>query len=662
MKYDPIRYNMGMQRILLTLTLIIWCFSSPVQAAFPKIDLPKDLTQGFGVVESSPLAATGEDVQLLSELQSIKNQKNIVFGLQMTLPEGWHTYWRTAGDSGYGLKIDTAGSENIAKAELLWPVPHRFEFSGFTNYGYENKVVFPLLVTVDKSGRPVKLNLKIDYLLCKDICMPKTLSLAKVLPLGFGQVDEAALPILRAALEQAPQKSSAHLSVEQAVIDGDHLLIKTTFDHAPIDPEAFMEFSDSSLGLVGDVKTSVRGNSSVFDVAVSNPNHIDLTGVNLTVTIKEGANFVEWSGHAKPDLASVKAENTPQNSVPFLIFICALVGGFILNFMPCVLPVLSIKLLSVLKEDIEKKSLHHEFIASFIGITFSILLLAFCVIFLREAGHQVGWGFQFQSPLFLGFMVAVLGIFGMSLLVGFDVRLPSFLNSSIAHLDQKLDQKSSLTKSFFEGALATLLATPCTAPFLGTALAYALGHDSLAIIIIFLCVGIGLGLPYLMVAIWPKIIFVIPRPGAWMVRFKKLMGVGLLLTALWLGAIIVRPVVAPTALPWQEFDKSKISRGLLDHKIVLVDMTARWCLTCKVNEKFVMESPAIKQALSSPDVLLLRGDWTLKDEKISAFMASYQRFGVPFNAVFGEGAPNGLLLPELLTQDLLLEALTKAKK
>jgi suppressor for copper-sensitivity B len=395
----------------------------------------------------------------------------------------------------------------------------------------------------------------------------------------------------------------------------------------------------------------------------------------------------------------------------------ALLGGLILNLMPCVLPVLSLKLLALVGHGgAEARLIRVNFVASAAGILVSFLILAGAAIAARSAGMAIGWGVQFQQPLFLAAMVAIVTLFAANLFGFYEIPIPTWaVPSAVAHGEAR-----SHAAHFFQGVFAALLATPCSAPFLGTAVGFALARGALEIVAIFAALGIGMALPYGAVALWPRLVAHLPRPGRWMIGLRALLGVALVGTAVWLlfvlaveanlrtagtvavamvAALIVLgagrklaaglriaavialvvaatgAVIASTALPsrasttdravnsmWRPFERAAIDRATAEGKLTFVDVTADWCLTCKVNENAVLARGAVAERLAEADIVAMRADWTRPDPAISNYLAAYGRYGIPFYAVYGPGAPNGIALSELLTESAVLDALAKAAK
>ncbi|MEL6584489.1 MAG: thioredoxin family protein, partial [Pseudomonadota bacterium] len=392
--------------------------------------------------------------------------------------------------------------------------------------------------------------------------------------------------------------------------------------------------------------------------------------------------------------------------------VIAFVGGLILNVMPCVLPVLSIKLASAVSAvDRSHAEIRTGFLVSALGVMAFVWVLAAATLVAQAVGLSVGWGLQFQNPYFLTLMVAILALFAANTFGLFEITLPSGL---MTRMDSE-SGKSGLVGDFASGAFAAMLATPCSAPFLGTAVAFALTGAPSDVVLIFSALGLGLALPYVLVAAFPSTLSALPKPGRWMLGVKWLLGlmlaataawlatvlagvagglvaqislalIGLAVLALWLGqrfaaspritaaslvllGALLAPALTPapsapvstaTALGWVPLDQGQIARSVAQGNVVFVDITADWCLTCKANKSLVLDRETVHTALSDEDVITMQGDWTRPDEAISAFLARHERFGIPFNAVYGPAAPEGIILSEVLTQAQVLDALAEA--
>jgi suppressor for copper-sensitivity B len=342
------------------------------------------------------------------------------------------------------------------------------------------------------------------------------------------------------------------------------------------------------------------------------------------------------------------------------MIIFALIGGLILNLMPCVLPVLAIKSLSFINHGGGTPAgVRLSFLATSAGILVSFFVMAACIIGLKQFGMSVGWGVQFQHPAFLIFLIVILVLLAANLWGFFEITLPRFLADRLSWTQGH----GNLAKDFLYGAFATLLATPCTAPFLGTAVSFALAAGPREILAVFVALGVGLAAPFLMIAAFPKSATLLPHPGKWMVVLKRVLAALLFLTALWLGYVLSMQVGEKHGVQearWIMFDETQITSSVSQGKIVFVDVTADWCLTCQANKRFVIDKADVQQALSNDRIILMKADWTKPDETIAAYLKKNMRYGIPFNVIYGPSAPQGVILPELLTQKAILEGLQKA--
>ncbi|MGH7088988.1 MAG: protein-disulfide reductase DsbD family protein, partial [Stellaceae bacterium] len=266
----------------------------------------------------------------------------------------------------------------------------------------------------------------------------------------------------------------------------------------------------------------------------------------------------------------------------------------------------------------------------------------------------VGWGMQFQSPVFLAAMAAIVALFAANLLGLFEIRLPRAIADRLG---------GAPLGNVATGAFATLLATPCSAPFLGTAVGFALAAGPVEIVAVFLALGVGFAAPYLVVAALPRLAFLLPRPGRWTLMVRKVLGLALAATAVWLVAVLADAAVAPQAEAagiWRPFDATALGPLVHDGKVVFVDVTAEWCLTCEVNERFVLDTPEVQQKLKAAGVVAMRADWTRPNPAITDYLQRFGRYGIPFNVVYGPGAPAGVALPEILTSANVIAALDRA--
>lgn len=655
--------------------------------------------------------ASGQTVRarLVAATDAVGEDRDIHAGLQVSLDDGWETYWRSPGDAGAPPQANWSGSNNVASVDWRWPAPTRFTLFGLETYGYRGKVLFPLTIHVEKPDKPVSLRGQLELLVCSKICVPKTLALTLDLPPGAAAADPEASNLIARSEAQVPDDGArSGLAVDDVAVEPGSpgvLKVRLASREPLVAPDVIVEspkwgYGAPALSLGPDRRTAI----ATLPIT-SGPDAVAMPGADVTVTVRDGLRASE-SRHAIRR-ASASTRSWLGQLAPFLGL--ALVGGLILNLMPCVLPVLSLKLLAILRHRAqERRQIRRGFIATAAGVIASMIAIGAILAGLKVSGAVVGWGIQFQQPLFLAFLAGLLIVFAANLVGFFEFALPSRLATTLAAIGG-----GSLAGSFLAGAFTTILATPCSAPFVGTAIAFALARGPLDIMAIFGALGIGLASPHLLVAAFPALIRGLPKPGRWMSLVRFVLAAALAGTAAWLltvlsaqtswqaaasvaaafmvlaAALAVRPrigvraaaavsilaVLGAAAAPslfgatptraattaWLRFDDGTIRRLVAQGQVVFVDVTADWCVTCRANKVLVIDAPEVATALAQPHTAAMLADWTRPDPRISDYLARNSRYGIPFNAVYGPGAPRGIVLSELLTKAAVLDALRQAR-
>jgi suppressor for copper-sensitivity B len=580
--------------------------------------------------------------------------------------------------------------------------------------GYEDSVVLPITATPAHPGAPLHLHAEVDYASCKEVCIPYHASLDLVLPAGLAHPGPEA-PLIAAARSAVPgDLASARLALLDAVVgpekSGAILAVRVTSVGMPLQaPDLFVE------GLVKGspgrpvIELVDTGRMVTFKVPIRGGTPDALAHTALSVTLVDGVRAAEAA--ITPRLGTMSS--APGQTMRLPIISLALLGGLVLNLMPCVLPVLSLKLLALVGHaGAQRRLARLGLLAAAAGVVVSFGVLATVLIALKTAGAAIGWGIQFQQPWFLAGMALVTTLFAANLWDWLPLALPGGAVSRVGGMRGG----SQVSDAFLLGAFATLIATSCSAPFVGTAIGFALARGPLDIALVFGALGLGMAAPFLAVAAEPRLVAWLPRPGPWMGWLRGVLGFALLGTAVWLLAVLGiesgstaafvagaalavllavlawrhrsasrRPVsgaaavalaalavLAPTlhgqALPastartdlWRPFDALALHERVAEGHIVFVDVTAAWCLTCKVNELAVLDRWPVASKLQDPDVVAMRADWTRPDPTISTYLQHFGRYGVPLNVVYGPGAPDGIALPELLTPDAVMDAFRRA--
>ncbi len=663
------------------------------------------------------------EARLVSSVQGVGELKTLPLGLEVRLEPGWKTYWRSPGDAGFAPRLDWAGSGNLAKADIAYPAPHRFTVLGFETAGYDAEVLFPIAAVPAEPGKSVDLSLTAELLVCSSICVPQTVKLGLSIPAGPAEPGPSANDIARAQSQVPGDGRAAGLAITSVRAEGGALEVEVTSRETLVAPDLFVE-TDPPVSFPAPKRSFSDNDRRVrlrLDASDAQPG-LNLAGQPLTLTLVDGARSMETSVTAEAGLTGGAAGGTSAPRGLAAMLGVALLGGLILNLMPCVLPVLSLKLLSIVQHGGRAPAaVRAGFLASAAGILVSFLALAGALVAVKAAGGAVGWGIQFQQPLFLVFMVVLVTLFAANLWGVFEVPLPRAIADRLGGSDGHGPNNNGLGGQFATGAFATLLATPCSAPFLGTAVGFALAGGPMEVFAIFAALGVGLALPYLLVAAFPRIARVLPRPGRWMVALRRVLGAALALTAVWLLSVLVvqvgevaalaiavlmgglvvalwlgrrlqssarwagpamagllalvafaipaafgpsagaAPTVSDATTRWVPFAEGVIRDEVSAGRVVFVDVTADWCITCQANKKLVLNRGELAKRLDDAGLVAMRADWTRPDEGIARYLASHGRYGIPFNIVYGPGAPEGIALPELLTEGVVLEALDRAR-
>ncbi|MEX2616863.1 MAG: protein-disulfide reductase DsbD domain-containing protein [Alphaproteobacteria bacterium] len=681
-------------------------------------------------LSSAGMAASGAwntndhvDTRLVSATDAVGDADVLRLGLHFRMRPGWKIYWRSPGDAGFPPQPDWTGSENARQVTLAWPAPKRFTIFGLETLGYADEVLLPLDIALEAPGQPLRLRTSVRYLTCRDICIPYDAVLALDLPAGPAEPGSESGLIERFAAHVPGADSAAGLSIENAVLVNrgrDPVLQFALRSDTGFDtPDVFIEAPKDTLFGKPAVVEAESGRRAWLEVKGAGASAAELDGAEFTVTLVDGDRAIERVLPVRlgepladlPEITGAVAEAPPL----WYILLLAVLGGLILNLMPCVLPVLSIKLLAAVSHGgSHAADVRTGFLATAAGIVASMLAIAAALIAVKAAGFAAGWGIQFQQPVFLAFMVIVVTLFACNLFGMFQISLPQWMSG----LALSAGNRPSTGGHFLTGAFATLLATPCSAPFVGTAIGFALSRDAMEILTVFAALGLGLALPYLAVAAFPGVAAAMPRPGPWMITLRRVLGLALVATAVWLlsimaaqigmeGAILLGAMMAligavlalrrlpdsrlgrhsgvavtvlalaALAMPmvrapdptvparqvqagWQAFDMAELRRIVAAGGTVFVDVTADWCITCQVNKKLVLDQGEVAAWLAGGGVTAMRADWTRPDPAIAAYLARFGRYGIPFNAIYGPKAPDGIALPELLTNAAVLDTAARA--
>ncbi len=678
-------------------------------------------------VQAVPVRSAHAEAELLSEVASIQPGQTFTVALRLKTDKDWHTYWRNPGDSGMATSLNWQLPDGLSPGPIEWPYPELISVPPLASYGYEDEVYLLTRIKAPTTlvpGQTLTLKAKAEWLECKEECLPGSGTLALDLPVKAG-----APAASRFAPAFAEARSKLPVTIDEwqvrATATAQQLQLQATrpaWFTGEI-TEVFF-FPEQDLLIEPAKPQTLKKSPDGFTLqlsrsAVSTTTPDRLRGVLVTASGWRGAGSERA---LQVDIPLGPAGTTSEAPLTLLAAVgFAFLGGLILNLMPCVLPVLSIKVLSFVQEAREGQPWRHGAVFT-LGVLVSFWALAGGLLILRGAGEQLGWGFQLQSPPFLVVLVCLLFLFGLNLFGLFEV------GGSLVGVGATAPS-TGLSGSFMSGVLATVVATPCTAPFMGSALGFALTQPTWAAMLVFTSLGLGMSAPYLLLSLSPSLLRFVPKPGAWMVTFKQGMGFLLMATVVWLiwvlglqtdvnslaalnaalvvlaaggwilgrwgdlmqpaptrliarlsaAAVIVGAVSfalvslseqtnastgkAPTAtlsdgIRWEPFSPARVEQLRAAGTPLFIDFTAAWCLSCQVNERVVFSSKTVRDEFERRKIVMMKADWTKRDATITQALAGFGRSGVPLYVLYGsETKRPPQILPEVLTPDIILKAL-----
>lgn len=676
-----------------------------------------------GIAAAAPVRTAEVEAELHAQHTALRAGDNLV-GLRLRPEPGWHVYWRNPGDSGIPTKLEWTLPDGVQAGEIQWPYPHPESLGELTNYGYAEETLHPVTIRIDEGVDAATMTLQAEasWLACKDICVPGSAALELTLPLTGDalQPNPDWAHLFDKALRELPRPASEWPA--RFAVDAQDVSVEIEGPAREAAPRsiAFFPYANDLVNHAAPQRIAaspgrVRLSQTTSPYFVDAPARVD--GV-LVIENDDGTTAYEISAEpgsvaivpggaplaavdAAPRSAGSDAGAPPPALVLVLLF--ALLGGLILNLMPCVFPVLSLKAISLMKSGADDHGeRRRQTWAYTAGVIASCVLVAAAMIGLRGAGEAVGWGFQLQSPVFVALMAYVLFALGLSL------SGAAQFGVGLMNLGGGLAQKPGLSGAFFTGVLAVVVASPCTAPFMGTALGYAMTQPAWVALLVFATLGLGLALPFLLLGWFPALARWLPRPGAWMETFKQFMAFPLYLSVVWLLWVLVRQTdaqalarvlmglvaiafalwlwpsrgvvasslklaslagaLALAAVPAQKGTPAAVAQGAeiwsservaelrADGRTVFVDFTADWCLSCKVNERVALKSDRVQRAFAEHDVAFLVGDWTRADPLITEELSRFGRNGVPLYLVYPDGG-DPVVLPQLLTPEIVIAAI-----
>ena len=629
------------------------------------------------------------NVSLVKYENTQGNQNRNLIGIRMDMQKNWHTYWKNPGDSGGPIKVNWSHDDNVSISELNWPTPSLIPYEPLMTYGYKDFVIFPFEITNSNNKNSV-IEASIDFLICDDICVPEKafiktnlqdIETDNLLYEWFLRVPAQTLPV-RASLDKdfINIRFSSPFNVTSAIFFVDD---QDIVEHAS---DQFLSKEENNYLL----RVKKIEDVGILDI---------LSGV---ISINNNESFI----------INAEIDGASQNSlnISFLqALIFAFVGGLILNLMPCVFPIISLKVLSFVSMSNQSPSKIRAHALSFCtGVMISFLMIGLAMILLKQAGLFLGWGFQLQSPVIVGLLSLLMFVIGLVLLSDINI------GSSLTRLGG-VGSSDNLIGSFSTGILAVIVASPCTAPFMGAALGYALIQPSGVTLPVFSALGLGFAFPYFMLSASPNLINYLPKPGSWMVTLKEFFAFPMFATSIWLiwvfsfqtssnevifllitillislliwiaskinkpnysmvifiVAIFIiffqfkdipsKEVQSPNALKLESFNYVEWNENIENeyqnkNQAYLINFTAAWCITCQTNDKIALSRPNIKEYIYENNIEYIVADWTNKNDDILKTLESYNRNGVPLYIFWKPGMIEPKILPAILTEQILLDS------
>ncbi len=675
---------------------------------------PYTVAADLGRVEASHSSAT-----LHSEYATAAAGETVWLGLELNPRAGWHSYWKNYGDSGAAPLFYWTLPDGVVAGEALYPTPHRMPIGPLMNYGYEEPSVLlvPLVIAENYKGPSIPITLDVEWLVCEIECVPQDGKWNTEIAVSQLQIDPSATSIFRAArtalpemaiwsadLNIYPAQSRLKIHVSESEVSGVTEAYFYPEGEGVAEYAAEQQWSITSEGLFVDMERLEGGIEAT-----------DGKGV-LVLTFEDGTNrAVEVDAMLIQDPATASSGNTPSVHAALPLWqaiVFALLGGMVLNLMPCVFPVLSLKAFSFIaaksKTEAGRKQEGWAYTA---GIWVSFMIIVAVLLAIKSGGAAIGWGFQLQEPAFVGSLVLLMLLVALSLSGMFNITI------GVEGAGQGLASKDGNKGAFFQGVLAALVATPCTAPLMAPAIGYALTQPAPTVFLIFSMLAFGLALPFLALSYSPTLAKMMPRPGPWMEKLKEALAFPMYLTAAWLlyvfnlqagatatlvilvaliaavfgvwiwqsfsgrisrgvavlfmvgavASIIYQPFSVPLGTAVQEnndiqpYSEAKLAELLDEGETVFAYFTAEWCITCKVNEQVALFTDDTQALFAENNIRLLKGDWTNRNDEIANLLADYGRAGVPLYLLFPKGQSEAIILPEILTPGIIADAIRDIK-
>jgi thiol:disulfide interchange protein DsbD len=698
----------------------------------------------LGLTATAAVQAAHTSARLALPVETARPGETVLAGVVLEMEPGWHTYWRNPGESGIATEIQWKLPEGVTAGEIQWPVPEVYEADGLVTYVHHDTAVLlvPLKLSDALPRGPLSIQAEVSWLECKVQCIPGRAVVNASLRVAEATTPSPSAPVIAQAESRLPRKSTdlgAKAAWEAPPENDERALIVEWPATQELRHARFFPYADEDHEIRPQMEPLPVDQSRVARRATvksfKNTWPTELSGV---IAFQQGS--LARGYEIRVPIAEAEAlpgradAATPPSSGAgrglWFFLLLGLGGGLILNLMPCVLPILSLKVLSMVRLGGSSTAARRQ---HGLVYTLGVLVSFWAIAGLVTAGSLASWGAQFQDPRFVVAVTVLMTLVALNLFGVFEVILPG---STVTRATE-WSSREGAGGAFFNGVLAVILGASCVAPLLATAIGWAISQSPRVIFLVFTMIGLGLALPFLLLSFFPSLQHLLPKPGPWMEKFKVAMGFPMLATAawllsqtadhfgpagpLWLGVFLValalaawiygefiqrgrrrkgvaalfallfaaggyvyalereldwrHPPATPdgvhtsparsgvNGIPWQPWSTAAVEQARQQGRPVLVDFTANWCLTCKLNKKTSLEIPAVKQKLADVNAVALLGDYTRKNPEITAELQRFERAGVPLVLVYPRDASKPpVVLPTLLTPEIVLDALDAAAR
>lgn len=613
----------------------------------------------IAVLTFNPVFAQDREVTLdvFSDQSAIVKGGQFNIAIRQNIRDGWHTYWHNPGDSGEAMSVTWNTPNGVVISKLQYPVPDKTIYGAdLTSYTLHGAPILTATVSVPENleGHSLTINGSAHWLACEEICVPEEQEISLTLPIAKRPL-MAKRDVFDMAIAAQPRPVDWHATISQ---DNANTVFTVSVPPVYLHQMTDVTIMPFDYGVVNNSAPTIADldeNGVVRFEQLKGDNDLSDMAVAPFLLKTDQGSFV----------IQAKAETTRVSEFldVSLLFILGLafLGGLVLNLMPCVFPVLSMKALSLVKlSDYERHHARLSGLSYAAGIIISFLLVAGLLVVLKNGGAAIGWGFQLQSPIVISILLAVIVAVGLNLWGVFEIS-----GGRLTSWGSAFTSGNSNRASFWTGVLAMLVATPCTAPFMATAIGYALTQTPFVALSVFATLGFGLAFPYVLFCFVPAAQAILPKPGAWMNTFRKFLAVPMFITAFWLVWVLVQQLgfLNNQITSDEPFTNARLEQTLRDNpnKPVFTDMTAAWCITCLMNKKTSLTSDAVQDAFIGNGVIYMVGDWTNKNAEITQYLESFNRNGVPLYVYYGATQngkrPAPIVLPQILTPAIVLKTI-----